>query len=154
MNLPSLTFQAARWALVSTFYFTGTLRITLTCLQELSATKFTELALPMLKLTQKYSRMPSVTNLLKPQPPGQSREMPPFPFIEHFVDVYFQSWTLLLQFYMTFLDAYSRFLPALPTDQIQSNKLPNKSIKYAKILFQIKRIQNPGFEITFDIFGT
>jgi hypothetical protein len=118
MNLPSLKFQAARWASVSTSYFTGTLRITLTRLQELSATKFMELALPMLKLTQKYSRIPSITNFLKPQPPGQSREMPPFPFIEHFVDVYFQSWALLLRFYMAFLDANSRFLPALPTDQM------------------------------------
>jgi len=43
---------------------------------------------------------------------------------------------------------------ALPTDQMQSNKLPNKSIKYAKILFQIKQIQNRGFEIAFDIFDT
>jgi hypothetical protein len=53
MNLPSLTFQAARWALVSTFYFTGTLRITLTRLQELSAAKFKKLALPVLKLAEK-----------------------------------------------------------------------------------------------------
>jgi hypothetical protein len=37
---------------------------------------------------------------------------------------------------------------------IQSNKLPNKSIKYAKILFQIKQMQNTGFEITFDTFDT
>jgi hypothetical protein len=29
---------------------------------------------------------------------------------------------------------------ALPTDQIQLNKLLNKSIKYTKILFQIKQI--------------
>ncbi|KAH6976892.1 hypothetical protein EDB80DRAFT_270412 [Ilyonectria destructans] len=43
---------------------------------------------------------------------------------------------------------------ALPTDQMQSNKLSNKSIKYSKILFQIKQIQNTGFEITFDIFDT
>jgi hypothetical protein len=67
MHLSSLTFQAARWASVSTFYFTGTLRITWTYLQELSATKLTELALPMLKLTQKYSRIPGLTNFLKPQ---------------------------------------------------------------------------------------
>jgi hypothetical protein len=44
--------------------------------------------------------------------------------------------------------------PALPTDQMQSNKLPNKSIKYAKILFQVKQMQNIRFEITFDIFDT
>jgi hypothetical protein len=31
---------------------------------------------------------------------------------------------------------------ALPTNQIQSNKLPNKSIKYAIISFQIKQIEN------------
>jgi hypothetical protein len=37
---------------------------------------------------------------------------------------------------------------------MQSNQLPNKSTKYAKILFQIKQIQKPGFEITFDIFDT
>ena len=43
---------------------------------------------------------------------------------------------------------------ALPTNQIQSNKLPNKSIKCAKILFQIKQMKNTGFEITFDIFDT
>jgi hypothetical protein len=43
---------------------------------------------------------------------------------------------------------------ALPMNQIQSNKLPNKSIKYAKILFQIKQMQNTGFEITFAIFDT
>jgi hypothetical protein len=30
----------------------------------------------------------------------------------------------------------TQIAPALPTNQIQSNKLPNKSIKCAKILFQ------------------
>jgi hypothetical protein len=43
---------------------------------------------------------------------------------------------------------------ALPTNQIQSNKLPNKSIKYPENLISNKQIQNLGFEITFDIFGT
>jgi hypothetical protein len=43
---------------------------------------------------------------------------------------------------------------ALPTNQIQSNKLPNKSIKYAIILFQIKQIEKPRFDMTFDIFDT
>jgi hypothetical protein len=52
------------------------------------------------------------------------------------------------------LDASGRFLPAQLTDQMQSNKRPNKSLKHAKILFQIKQIQNSGFEITFDIFDT
>jgi hypothetical protein len=37
---------------------------------------------------------------------------------------------------------------------MQSNKLPNKSIKYAKLLFQIKQIQTSGFEMPFDIFDT
>ncbi|KAG7413356.1 hypothetical protein Forpi1262_v017096 [Fusarium oxysporum f. sp. raphani] len=46
--------------------------------------------------------------LLKAPAPGQSREMPAFPFVEHCVDVYFQSWAPLLQCYMTFLNAYSR----------------------------------------------
>jgi hypothetical protein len=44
--------------------------------------------------------------------------------------------------------------PALPTNQIQSNKLPNKSIKHPENLISNKQIQNLGFEITFDIFGT
>jgi hypothetical protein len=42
--------------------------------------------------------------------------------------------------------------PALPTNQMQSNKQPNKSIKYARILSQIKQMGNTGFEMTFDIF--
>jgi hypothetical protein len=43
---------------------------------------------------------------------------------------------------------------ALPTNQMQSNKQPNKSIKYARILYQIKQMENTGFEMTFDIFDT
>jgi hypothetical protein len=45
-------------------------------------------------------------------------------------------------------------LPALPTNQTQSNKLPNKSIKYTIILFQIKQMEKSRFEMTFDIFDT
>jgi hypothetical protein len=52
----------------------------------------------------------------------------------------------------TFFDPSGRILPALLTDQMQSHKLPNKSIKYAMILFQNKKIKNSGFEIIFDIF--
>ena len=43
---------------------------------------------------------------------------------------------------------------ALPIYQIQTNKLPNKSNKWSEILFQIKQIQNPRFEMQFDIFDT
>jgi hypothetical protein len=45
-----------------------------------------------------------------------------------------------------------RLQAALPINQMQLNKLPNKSIKYAKILFQIKQMQNSEFETTFDTF--
>jgi hypothetical protein len=47
-----------------------------------------------------------------------------------------------------------RLQAALPINQMQLNKLPNKSIKYAKILFQIKQMQNSESETTFDTFDT
>ncbi|KAM5527927.1 hypothetical protein FOXYSP1_19801 [Fusarium oxysporum f. sp. phaseoli] len=50
------------------------------------------------------------------------------------------------------LTTHTALPAALPTNQMQSNKLPNKSIKYPKILFQIKQIGKLGFEMTFDIF--
>jgi hypothetical protein len=41
-------------------------------------------------------------------------------------------------------DLVSAVWSALPTDQMQTNKLP----------FQIKQMQTPGFERLFDIFDT